>query len=35
MTNAHSMSLQTFFMTNSSPLRKKTPLEEVEYKEDN
>ena len=33
MTNAHSMSFQTSFLTNTSPLRKKSHLGEVE--EDN
>ena len=34
MTNAHSMSFQTSFLTNTSPLRKKSHLGEVEEEEE-
>ena len=35
MTNAHSVSFQTSFLTKTSPLRKKTHLGEVEEVENN
>ena len=35
MTNAHSMSFQTSFLTNNSPLRKKSHLGEVEEEKNN
>ena len=35
MTNAHSMSFQTSFLTNSLPLRKKSHLGEVEEEKNN
>ena len=35
MTNAHSMSFQTSFLTKTSPLRKKSYLREVEEDKNN